>query len=182
MPIMSFAEETTDITSPRVAELIAQKQAKMKKLEKCKGTTKNLKIAGLSTLGVTAVGVAANVAEAVILKEEKGKLGTATSDAVKALCENTTEGGKKGLGGSYDATKRECSVKGFPDPLPEGITCNDARTECSSGNTKVKVKVGAEAPAAEAPAEEAPANENAEESAPANENAEESAPAEEVAE
>lgn len=61
------AQKTVDM-------LIAEKQAKMKKLEKCKGTTKGLKIAGLSTLGLTAVGVAGNIAEAVVLDDYKGKV------------------------------------------------------------------------------------------------------------
>ncbi len=70
--------------SYRVQQLIAEKQAKLKKLESCKGTTKNLKIAGLSTLGITAVGVGANVAEAVILNKEKGKLNTAKNELAVA--------------------------------------------------------------------------------------------------
>ena len=56
---------------PRITQLIAEKQAKMEKLEKCQGTTKNLKIAGISTLGITAVGVGANIAEAVVLSNTK---------------------------------------------------------------------------------------------------------------
>ena len=58
----------------RIYKLMQEKQAKMEKLEKCQGTTKNLKIAGISTLGITAVGVGANIAEAVILKDAKSKL------------------------------------------------------------------------------------------------------------
>ncbi len=56
---------------PRITQLIAEKQAKMEKLEKCQGTTKNLKIAGISTLGITAVGIGANIAEAVVLSNTK---------------------------------------------------------------------------------------------------------------
>ena len=59
---------------PRITQLIAEKQAKMEKLEKCQGTTKNLKIAGISTLGITAVGIGANIAEAVVLKDTKEKV------------------------------------------------------------------------------------------------------------
>lgn len=55
----------------RIYKLMQEKQAKMEKLEKCQGTTKNLKIAGISTLGITAVGVGANIAEAVVLKNTK---------------------------------------------------------------------------------------------------------------
>ena len=56
---------------PMITQLLQEKQAKMEKLQKCKGTTKKLKIAGLSTLGITAVGVGANIAEAVVLKDAK---------------------------------------------------------------------------------------------------------------
>ena len=61
----------------RIYKLMQEKQAKMEKLEKCQGTTKNLKIAGISTLGITAVGVGANIAEAVVLNDYK-------SDVAKA--------------------------------------------------------------------------------------------------
>ena len=60
--------------STRISDLTAEKQAKMKKLEKCQGTTKGLKIAGLSTLGLTAVGVAGNIAEAVVLNDYDKKV------------------------------------------------------------------------------------------------------------
>ena len=61
----------------RIYKLIQEKQAKMEKLEKCQGTTKKLKIAGLSTLGITAVGVGANIAEAVVLKDAKADVAEA---------------------------------------------------------------------------------------------------------
>ena len=61
----------------RIYKLMQEKQEKMEKLEKCQGTTKNLKIAGLSTLGITAVGVGTNIAEAVVLNDYK-------SDVAKA--------------------------------------------------------------------------------------------------
>ena len=50
--------------SATVSKLIKEKQRKMEELEKCMGTTKGLKIAGISTIGVTAVGVAGNIVEA----------------------------------------------------------------------------------------------------------------------
>lgn len=61
----------------RIYKLMQEKQEKMEKLEKCQGTTKNLKIAGISTLGITAVGVGTNIAEAVVLNDYK-------SDVAKA--------------------------------------------------------------------------------------------------
>lgn len=48
----------------RYTQLVREKQRKMEELEKCMGATKGLKIAGLSTIGLTAVGVAGNIAEA----------------------------------------------------------------------------------------------------------------------
>ena len=68
IPVLGFSEH------PRVTELIAQKQEKMEQLKKCKGTTKSLKIAGISTLGITAVGIGANIAEAVILNDKQDDL------------------------------------------------------------------------------------------------------------
>lgn len=60
--------------NPKIEQLIAEKQEKMKKLEDCQGTTKKLKIAGISTLGVSAVGAIANLAEANILSTKKAEL------------------------------------------------------------------------------------------------------------
>ena len=56
--------------SATVSKLIKEKQRKMEELEKCMGTTKGLKIAGISTIGVTAVGVAGNIVEAAIISGE----------------------------------------------------------------------------------------------------------------
>lgn len=73
--IMALVPQVGAIAAQKTVDmLIAEKQAKIKKLEKCKGTTKDLKIAGISTLGITAVGVGANIAEAVVLDDYKGKV------------------------------------------------------------------------------------------------------------
>ncbi|MBR6010096.1 MAG: hypothetical protein IKP35_01595 [Alphaproteobacteria bacterium] len=60
--------------SMRVNRLIQEKQRKMAELEKCMGSTKGLKIAGISTLGLTAVGVVGNVAEAKKINEYDDKI------------------------------------------------------------------------------------------------------------
>ena len=57
----------------RVTQLMQEKQRKMAELEKCMGSTKGLKIAGISTLGLTAVGVAGNIVEAKKIDEYKDK-------------------------------------------------------------------------------------------------------------
>lgn len=53
--------------SARFTQLVREKQQKMEQLEKCMGASKGLKIAGVSTLGLTAVGVAGNIAEAKMI-------------------------------------------------------------------------------------------------------------------
>lgn len=55
--------------SARYTQLVREKQRKMAELEKCMGATNGLKIAGISTLGLTAVGVVGNIAEAQKLNE-----------------------------------------------------------------------------------------------------------------
>ena len=50
--------------SPKYNRLVQEKQRKVAELEKCTGSTEKLKIAGISTLGLTAVGVAGNIVEA----------------------------------------------------------------------------------------------------------------------
>lgn len=82
---------------PQVEQLIAEKQEKMKKLEDCQGTTKKLKIAGISTLGVTAVGVIGNVAEAKVLSDTNKEVTIA-----KAQLKQAQEKKKKANGESGD--------------------------------------------------------------------------------
>ena len=55
--------------SASYTQLVREKQRKMEELEKCMGSSKGLKIAGISTIGLTAVGVAGNIAEAQKLQE-----------------------------------------------------------------------------------------------------------------
>lgn len=63
LPSLCLAE------NPRITKLMREKQNKIEQLEKCMGSTKGLKIAGISTLGLTAVGVAGNIAEAKAIKD-----------------------------------------------------------------------------------------------------------------
>ncbi len=81
--ILSLMPGLLHAEHPRVTELVNQKQEKMDKLKKCKGTTESLKIAGLSTLGITAVGVVANVAEAIVLKDKTDDLTAAKAELEK---------------------------------------------------------------------------------------------------
>ncbi|MCQ2562073.1 MAG: hypothetical protein MJ158_00415 [Alphaproteobacteria bacterium] len=72
IPTMCMANTYDD----RIADLTRKKQAKMEELDKCAGVKKSLKIAGISTLGITAVGVAGNIAEAVVLKKKNTEIDT----------------------------------------------------------------------------------------------------------
>ena len=60
--------------SARYTQLVREKQRKYDELQKCLGTTKGLKIAGVSTLGLTAVGVSTNIAQSETNKSYDKKL------------------------------------------------------------------------------------------------------------
>ena len=60
--------------SARYTQLVREKQRKYDELQKCLGTTKGLKIAGVSTLGLTAVGVSTNIAQSETKKSYDKKL------------------------------------------------------------------------------------------------------------
>ena len=77
--------------SARYTQLVREKQRKMEQLEKCMGTNKGLQIAGVSTLGLTAVGVAGNIAEANIIKKNEKTL----EKQKTTLAEKETEYNKK---------------------------------------------------------------------------------------
>ena len=80
--------------SIRYSQLIKEKQRKIEELEKCTGSTGKLKIAGISTLGLTAAGVAGNVVEAKKIKEygkESEKLDKKLETARKEKEESATK-------------------------------------------------------------------------------------------
>ena len=95
--ILSLVSGACFAQHPRVEQLLQEKQQKMDKLQKCKGTTKDLKIAGISTLSITAVGVGANIAEAVVLSDKKGDIKDAKKkyEAEKTIKENREAAEKK---------------------------------------------------------------------------------------
>ncbi len=120
--MMSLMSGACFAQHPMIAQLIAEKQAKMEKLEKCQGTTKKLKIAGLSTLGITAVGVGANIAEAVVLNNAK-------EDVKKAENARDTEQKKK--------DEREAAEKKRQEEERQRLLEEDKRRqECQSKHKK----------------------------------------------
>ncbi|MBP5485824.1 MAG: hypothetical protein J6Y07_03915 [Alphaproteobacteria bacterium] len=73
--------------SPLIQDLLFEKQQKIETLEKCEGKKQGWMIAGISTIGLTAIGVAGNVVLAnknkdidVALDTEKTKLATAKQE------------------------------------------------------------------------------------------------------
>lgn len=73
--------------NPRITKLMREKQAKMEQLEKCMGSSKGLKIAGISTLGLTAVGVAGNIAEAKVIQDYNDKIESTDKNIEKTKIE-----------------------------------------------------------------------------------------------
>lgn len=73
--------------NPRITRLMREKQAKMEQLEKCMGSSKGLKIAGISTLGLTAVGVAGNIAEAKVIQDYNDRIETTDKKIEKTTAE-----------------------------------------------------------------------------------------------
>ena len=76
MLILGMLPQVTLAWDSEIEELIRQKQAKIEQLEKCQGKTKGLKIAGLSMLGITAVGVGVNIGEASKIKQNERTINT----------------------------------------------------------------------------------------------------------
>ncbi len=66
-----------DYLDDKIATLTQQKLNKIAELEKCQKSTKGLKIAGITTLGVSTIGIAANIGEAVALNKTEDKIETA---------------------------------------------------------------------------------------------------------
>ena len=60
--------------SARYTQLVREKQRKYDELQKCLGATKGLKIAGVSTLGLTAIGVATDISQAGTKREYDKKI------------------------------------------------------------------------------------------------------------
>lgn len=85
--IMAIVPNICFGASARFTQLAREKERKMAELEKCMGSTKGLKIAGISTLGLSAVGVAANVVEAKKIKDYDSSIESTTQQIEKTKTE-----------------------------------------------------------------------------------------------
>ena len=68
---------SADYLDDKIASLTKEKLDKIAKLEECQKSTKGLKIAGITTLGVSAIGIGANIGEAVKLNKLDTQIDTA---------------------------------------------------------------------------------------------------------
>ena len=129
LPGLSFGE------NPRIAELTRSKQEKMERLQKCEGTTKALKIAGLSTIGLTAVGVVGNVVESQKVKEYQGQsnaLDTQIAQTKKEIEDKKVE-----------IEKKKAAAAAAPGPSatpPAETTPTEEKSENTIGETVCNIK------------------------------------------
>lgn len=71
---------SADYLDDKIASLTKEKLDKIAKLEECQKSTKGLKIAGITTLGVSAIGIGANIGEAVKLNKLEAQIGAAETN------------------------------------------------------------------------------------------------------
>lgn len=105
--------------SARYRQLVAEKQRKMAELEQCTGDVNGWKIAGISTLGLTAVGVAGNIALANKQSSLDDKIASTDKqidnynskiDARRGeiMADNVKRSDCQGTGGKYTSAGCQC--------------------------------------------------------------------------
>ena len=73
LPMVASADYLND----KWTNLVKEKQELISELEKCQKNTKGFKIAGLATLGVSAIGIGVNIGEAVKINSLEGEINQA---------------------------------------------------------------------------------------------------------
>lgn len=112
--------------TPQIQELLRQKEEKAKQLEACDGKRKAWMIAGISTIGLTAVGVGVNIAQA----NKSKKLDTSINSANTILKNQETELNRINAKISEKERERaEAERKRLEQQQQSGVTvgepCND---------------------------------------------------------
>jgi len=82
-----FTQDGWGATNPQIAKLIKEKQQKTERLEQCAQKVKGFKIAGISTLGLTAVGIGGNIALASKEKKLETQIDSTQSELDKRRAE-----------------------------------------------------------------------------------------------
>ena len=88
-PVLSYAapkKKNAHMTA-QIQRLLNEKQEKMSKLEECEGKRTGFMVAGISTIGLTAVGIGVNVAQA----NKSNKLSEQIEDQNRELAKQQTE-------------------------------------------------------------------------------------------
>ena len=115
----------------KIASLTKEKLEKIAKLEECQKNTKGLKIAGITTLGVSAIGIGANIGEAVALNKLDEKISTAEQN--KSNLDKQIDGVKK--------AQNTCGTKTCSTPAPTQSdldSLNATEAVCKDGNWVAK--------------------------------------------
>lgn len=103
------AVASADYLDDKIAELTKQKLEKIAELEECQKSTNGLKIAGITTLGVSTIGIAANIGEAVTLKNLDKDISTA--EASKQDLDKQIQAQKAKNAAEQQAANNTCGVQ-----------------------------------------------------------------------
>ncbi len=120
--MVPFKVFSADLNNPEIQRLISEKQQKIAALEKCSRKVKGFKIAGISTIGLTAVGIAGNVA----LSNEREDVSQKLSNAKTTLAKQQAEQRQAEIDAAAkaaldDARAQEiASIKLDPDDIGNG--------------------------------------------------------------
>lgn len=106
---------SADYLDDKIANLTKQKLEKIAKLEECQKNTKGLKIAGITTLGVSAIGIGANIGEAVALNKLDTKIETAKKTKINLQMHIDGENRKKDLLARYGTCGDASACRGTSD-------------------------------------------------------------------
>lgn len=108
--------------TPQISSLLEQKNAKIAELEKCDSNRKAWMIAGVSTIGLTAVGVGVNIAQAQKSKNLSAEINRAKSElGNQQLFINTDRGCYYGIDGNKPDNDLVGLISGCSKPGDWGV-------------------------------------------------------------
>lgn len=138
---------SADYLDDKIADLTKQKLDKIAKLEECQKSTKGLKIAGITTLGVSAIGIGANIGEAVKLNKLETQINTAettNSNLDKQISAAEEEKAKKEKAAEEEqelqrqAANNTCGNTTSCTGAPNAESLNATDVVCINGVNKAK--------------------------------------------
>ena len=132
----------------QIRRLMQEKEEKIKALEQCDGKRKGWMIAGISTIGLTAVGVGVNVAQASKSNRLSGEIEMEKSvlknqqDELNRISNNISElqaqqnGGGNGQGGGANGGSSVSTPAGGASAPGNKCDCNGCKQSLTIGDTK----------------------------------------------